>query len=72
MNAQRPIETRFEGSVQDCGCIAIPEALQTAFHLGPGARFRIEAAGNGSHLLLIPLESSAASTDPRLGAACTL
>ena len=43
------------GSVQDCGCIALPEQLQLKTGLYPGAKFQFELREDGS-LLLIPTE----------------
>jgi hypothetical protein len=64
MSTEPSIEGFIEGKVQDCGCIAISEALQLAFNLGPGATFCIEAAADGSHLRLIPKSPSKAQPQP--------
>jgi hypothetical protein len=55
------VKTR--GSVQDCGCIALPEAVQEQTGLYPGATFSIEVTPNGG-ILLIPLEPRAKSDIP--------
>jgi hypothetical protein len=44
------------GTVQDCGCIALPEEMQRQTGLFPGASFRIEAADDGSSVTLVVLE----------------
>jgi len=44
------------GRVQDCGCIALPEAFQEQTGLYPGAIYRVEISAEG-HLVLIPLQT---------------
>ena len=46
------------GTVQDCGCIALPEEVQRQTGLYPGASFRIEAVDEGLSVTLVVLERS--------------
>jgi hypothetical protein len=57
------------GTVQDCGCIALPEAMQAKTGLYPGATFQIEVTPEGTGLLLLPLETREPS-DPKPGTQC--
>jgi hypothetical protein len=78
MSVGLTIETCVEGVVQACGCIAIPEAVQSAFNLVPGTPFRMEVGEDGSHIRLTPLLNVAEAqqqlaTDPRASAiACSI
>jgi hypothetical protein len=45
------------GTVQECGCIALPESLQQQTGLYPGATYQIEVTPDGTGLLLLPLEA---------------
>jgi hypothetical protein len=56
------------GRVQDCGCIALTEALQEQTGLYPGATYTIELNPDGS-LQLVPLEKRPPS-EPACGAQC--
>lgn len=57
------------GRVQECGCIALPEAIQEKTGLYPGATYEIEIATDGAALLLWPIEARQ-PTDPNPGAHC--
>jgi hypothetical protein len=57
------------GSVQDCGCIALPEELQQRTGLYPGATFRFEVAKDGSSVTLTSIQRSL-SIEPATGASC--
>jgi len=59
----------MEGRVQECGCIAIPEALQKQTGLYPGATFEIEAVEDGAAILLRTIEKGKPS-DTAQGAHC--
>jgi bifunctional DNA-binding transcriptional regulator/antitoxin component of YhaV-PrlF toxin-antitoxin module len=57
------------GRVQECGCIALPEAVQERTGLYPGATFDIEVTQEGSVVLLRPLETRQPG-EPNPGAHC--
>ena len=59
----------MEGIVQECGCIALPEALQAKTGLYPGATFEIEVTPDGTELILTPLKTCFPS-DLKLGTKC--
>jgi len=56
------------GCVQDCGCIALPEALQEQTGLYPGATYTIALNPDGS-LHLVPLRKRPPS-EPARGVQC--
>jgi hypothetical protein len=58
------------GKVQECGCIALPEALQQQTGLYPGATYQIEIAPQGAGLLLLPLETAEAPEEIKPGTRC--
>jgi hypothetical protein len=57
------------GLVEECGCIALPEAVQEQTGLYPGATYEIEVTPDGAALLLRPIETRQ-PTDPNPGAHC--
>jgi bifunctional DNA-binding transcriptional regulator/antitoxin component of YhaV-PrlF toxin-antitoxin module len=59
----------MEGTVQECGCIALPEALQAKIGLYPGATFEIEVTPDGTELILTPLKTCTPS-NPKPGIKC--
>jgi hypothetical protein len=59
----------MEGTVQECGCIALPEALQEKTGLYPGATFEIEVTTDGTALTLTPLKTCPPS-NPKSGTKC--
>jgi hypothetical protein len=59
----------MEGIVQECGCIALPEALQAKTGLYPGATFEIEVTQDGTELILTPLKRRPPG-NPKPGTKC--
>ncbi|MFY9855011.1 MAG: hypothetical protein WAK26_14145 [Terracidiphilus sp.] len=55
------------GTVQECGCIALPEELQATTGLYPGATYEIEISPDGAGLLLLPLETARQPEEIRPG-----
>jgi hypothetical protein len=51
----------MQGQVQECGCIALPEELQAATGLYPGATFQIELTAEGTAVLLQPKQTTSPS-----------
>jgi len=56
-------------TVQECGCIALPEELQKKTGLYPGASFQYEVAEDGSRLALTAIQKAQAP-DPKSGTVC--
>jgi hypothetical protein len=56
-------------TVQDCGCIALPEELQEFTGLYPGAAFQFEAAEDGSSVTLTSIQRTHPA-EPKSGATC--
>jgi hypothetical protein len=56
-------------TVQDCGCIALPDELQKLTGLYPGAVFRFEVAEDGSSVTLTSIQRTHPA-EPKLVAAC--
>jgi hypothetical protein len=57
------------GRVQECGCIALPEALQQQTGLYPGATYEIELTQEGAAVLLRPIATGQPG-EPDPGAHC--
>src|SRR5258708_1753107 len=57
-------------TVQDCGCIALPEELQERTGLYPGASFEFEAAEDGSSVTLTSIQRVPKPDEPPVGASC--
>ena len=57
------------GQVQECGCIALPEALQQQTGLYPGATYEIEVTQEGTAVLLRPIDTRQPCA-PNLGVRC--
>jgi hypothetical protein len=58
------------GQIQECGCIALPEALQELTELYPGATYNIEVMPEGKGLVLFPVKTKS-SEDIELGTHCS-
>jgi len=56
-------------TVQDCGCIALPEELQRRTGLYPGASFEFQTADDGSSVTLTSIQPTH-PTGPAPGAVC--
>jgi bifunctional DNA-binding transcriptional regulator/antitoxin component of YhaV-PrlF toxin-antitoxin module len=56
-------------TVQECGCIALPEELQRRTGLYPGAIFEFEVAEDGSRVTLASIQRTQ-SKEPASGAHC--
>jgi hypothetical protein len=56
-------------TVQECGCIALPEELQQKTGLYPGATFQFEVAEDGSSITLNAIQRTQPS-DLNHGAVC--
>jgi hypothetical protein len=56
-------------TVQECGCIALPEELQQKTGLYPGASFQFEVAEDGSSITLNAIQRTQPS-DLKHGAVC--
>jgi hypothetical protein len=56
-------------TVQECGCIALPEDIQEQTGLSAGATFRMEASADGATLMIHVVHRTALS-EPPAGAAC--
>lgn len=56
-------------TVQDCGCIALPEELQRKTGLGPGASFEFNVAPDGSSVTLSSIRPSQ-SAEVSFGTSC--
>jgi hypothetical protein len=64
-----PGEIKTRGSVQDCGCIALPAELQSLTGLYPGATFEFQADEDGSSVTLTLIQKADISKSTA-GAAC--
>jgi len=56
-------------TVQECGCIALPEELQQKTGLYPGASFQFEVAEDGSSITLNAIQRTQPS-DLKQGVVC--
>jgi hypothetical protein len=59
----------MNGRVQECGCIALPEAVQEQTGLYAGATYEIEITEEGAAVLLRPIEKGQPS-DTAQGVHC--
>jgi hypothetical protein len=59
------------GTVQDCGCIALPEELQKETGLYLGALFQFVIAEDGSSVTLLSIQRGQIP-EPVLGASCSI
>jgi hypothetical protein len=59
----------MNGTVQDCGCIALPAELQERTGLYPGASFQLDVAEDGFSVTLTSIQRSQ-SIKPFPGASC--
>jgi len=62
-------QASIEGRVQECGCIALPQALQLQTGLYPGATYTLEIAESGTAILL-RIVQPAQQAESNLGASC--